>query len=131
MLINQGVTITEDELNKLKNIPGVKFDLPLNNETSRALVGLIGKPKTRGWKAGVYIFTHKLTGDKYVGSSKSLSRRLDQYFTFKHINQEISGQLLPLLKSEGFEKFSLEIFVMPSEFSWLLFFIFGAILFIT
>jgi hypothetical protein len=38
---------------------------------------------------------------------------------------------LPLLKSEGFEKFSLEIFVMPSEFSWLLFFIFGAILFIT
>jgi hypothetical protein len=47
-LINQGVTITEDELNKLKNIPGVKFDLPLNNETSRALVGLIGKPKTRG-----------------------------------------------------------------------------------
>lgn len=50
------------------------------------LLGLIGKPKTRGLKAGVYIFTLKPTGHKYVGSSNSLSRRLYQYFKFKHIN---------------------------------------------
>lgn len=64
-------------------------------------------------KAGVYIFTHKATGSKYVGSSNSLSRRLDQYFTFKHFNQENSGLLLPLIKKDGFGAFNLEIFVVP------------------
>ena len=39
------------------------------NETSKALAALIGSPKTRNKKAGVYIFTHKPSGDKYVGSS--------------------------------------------------------------
>ena len=77
----------------------------------------MGKPHARGWKAGIYIFTHLPTGSKYIGSSNSLSRRLEQYFTFKHINQENSGQLLPLIKIEGYDNFSLEIFVMPTEFS--------------
>jgi hypothetical protein len=119
LLANQGVSITQAKLDKLKNIPGVKFNLPLNDQTIRALIGLIGRPKTRGLKAGVYIFTHKPTGRKYAGSSNSLSRRLDQYFTFKHLNHDNSGQLLPLIKSEGFDKFSLEVFVLPAtpEFS--------------
>ena len=119
LLANQGVSITQAKLDKLKNIPSVKFNLPLNDQTIRALIGLIGRPKTRGLKAGVYIFTHKPTGRKYVGSSNSLSRRLDQYFTFKHLNQDNSGQLLPFIKSEGFDKFSLEVFVLPAtpEFS--------------
>lgn len=117
LLANQGVSITQDMLNKLINIPGVKFDLPLNDQTYLGLEGLIGKPNTRGLKSGVYIFTHKLTGRKYVGSSNSLSRRLDQYFNFKHFNNGISGLLLPIIKKEGFSNFTLEIFVMPTEFS--------------
>lgn len=115
LVTNQGISISQDELDILKSIPGVKFDLPLNDQTKHALVALIGKPKTRGLKPGVYIFTHKITGYKYVGSSNSLSRRLDQYFHFKHLNQDDSGQLLPLLNKEGFDKFSLEIFVMPLD----------------
>lgn len=59
-----------------------------------------------------------------MGSSNSLLRRLDQYFNFKHFNQDNSGQLLPLIKEEGFDKFSLEIFVMPSEFSFEYYFLF-------
>lgn len=86
LVANQGVSITQDTLNKIIAIPGVKFDLPITDQTIPALVGLIGRPNTRILKAGVYIFTHKLTGDKYVGSSNSLSRRLDQYFNFKHFN---------------------------------------------
>ena len=97
VLANQGVSITQEELDKLKYLPGVKFDLPLNDQTYRAFVGLVGRPNTRGLKSGVYIFTHKTTGGKYVGSSNSLSRRLDQYFNFKHINQDNSGQLLPFV----------------------------------
>jgi len=42
---------------------------------------------------------------------------LDQYFTFKHFQQENSGLLLPLIKKDGYDKFSLEIFVIPEEFS--------------
>ena len=111
------MSITQHILDKLITIPSVKFDLPLTDQTIRALVGLIGTPKTRGLKAGIYIFTHKLTGHKYVGSSNSLSRRLDQYFNFKHFNQDGSGQLISLIKKDGFNMFSLEIIVMPSEFS--------------
>ncbi len=83
------------------------------------LKGLVGKPSTRGIKAGVYIFTHNRSGAKYVGSSNSLSRRLDQYFTFKHFNQINSGLLIPLLNKDGFceAAFSLEVFVIPDNLS--------------
>ena len=121
---NQKVSITKTELEKLKKIPGVKFDLPLNDQTIPSFQALVGKPNTRGWKAGIYIFTHNPTGSKYTGSSNSLSRRLNQYFTFKHINPENSGQLIPLIKIEVFDKFSLEIFVMPTEFSFGFYYLF-------
>lgn len=117
LLANQQVSITQKDLDRLKAIPGVKFDLPFNDETFSSFTALVGKPNTRGLRAGVYIFTHKATGNKYVGSSNSLSRRLNQYFTFQHFNPENSGLFLPLLKKEGFEAFSLEIFVIPSDFS--------------
>jgi hypothetical protein len=115
LLKTQKVSITEAELTRLKSIPGVRFGLPLNDQTSSAFEGLVGKPNTRGIKAGVYIFTHIASGAKYVGSSNSLSRRLDQYFSFKHFNQKNSGLLLPLIKRDGFEAFYLEVFVIPDD----------------
>ena len=90
LLTNQGVHITQAELNKLKSIPGVKFTLPFNNQTYISFTSLVGKPKTRLRKAGVYIFTHKETGKKYVGSSNSLSRRLFQYFDNLYFNKGLS-----------------------------------------
>ncbi len=142
LLENQGVSISDEELEKLKSISGVKFDLPINDQTKGAYGSLIGKPTGRSWKAGLYIFTHKATGKSYVGSSNNLSRRLDQYFTFKHFNQKYSGLLLPLivpaaalkaagtcgaptpLEKEGFQAFSLEIFVMPEELATDYYFLF-------
>lgn len=117
LLIKQQVSITQVELERLKKIRGIKYSLPLDDQNYSSFINLVGTPKTRGLKAGVYIFTHLATGSQYVGSSNSLSRRLDQYFTFKQFNVENSGLLLPLIKKEGFDKFSLEIFVMPVEFS--------------
>ena len=84
-MLNQKVSITETELKKLKEIrpplfPSplkrkgcgrVKFDLPLNDQTISSFQTLVGKAHTRGWKAGVYIFTHKPTGSKYIGSPPS------------------------------------------------------------
>lgn len=115
LLKNQKVSITEAELARLKAIPGVRFDLPLNDETYPAFEGLVGKTNTRRIKSGVYIFTHIASGAKYVGSSNSLSRRLDQYFTFKQFNQRNSGLLIPLINKDGFEAFNLEVFVIPDN----------------
>lgn len=123
LVANQGVSLTQIELDKLKEIPGVTFDLPLNDQTIEAFESLVGRPKSRQYKAGIYIFTHKPSGSKYVGSSNSLSRRLNQYFTFTHINQN-SGLLLPLIDKYGFNAFTLEIFVMPPEFHSGYFFLF-------
>nr|YP_009072386.1 truncated GIY-YIG endonuclease [Sclerotinia borealis]AHX83028.1 truncated GIY-YIG endonuclease [Sclerotinia borealis] len=114
VLVNQGVSITQEELNKLLNIKGVTFDLPLNSQTYSALFGLVGRPKTRKRKAGIYIFTHLLTGRKYVGSSNSLSRRLEQYFNPNPVFTKEYGLLLPLIKKEGFSAFKLEVVVMPN-----------------
>lgn len=116
-MINQKVKITQSELNELKNIPAVTFTLPFNNETRSSFDKLVGKPKTRLRKAGVYIFTHKETGKKYVGSSNSLSRRLSQYFNELYFNQNYTGLLMPLMKKDGVSSFDLEIIVMPEKFS--------------
>lgn len=124
VLMNQQVSITQQELNKLKKIPGVKFDLPFTKETYCSLLKLIGKPKTRLRKRGVYVFTHKETGNKYVGSSNSLSRRLFQYFNNLHFNQNNTGLLLPLIQKEGFSAFNLEIKVMPLELNTGYYFLF-------
>lgn len=54
--------------------------------------------------AGVYIWTHLSTGDKYVGSSSSLARRLTGYFKGTHADV---GKFIPLLKKEGVDAFTL------------------------
>lgn len=117
LLVNQGVSITTEDLDILKNIPSVKFDLPISDQIYPSFAALVGRPQTKGWKSGVYIFTHKPSKRKYVGSSNNLSRRLNQYFTFKHIDNKNSGKFLPFLQEEGFAKFSLKIQVMTEEFS--------------
>jgi len=120
LLLNQQVSITPEDLDNILRIPGVKFDLPLTNETLPAYFGLVGRPNTRGRRVGIYIFTHKSTGKKYVGSSNSLSRRLNQYFdrnSHLYINKNSAGLLLPLMSKEGLGAFSLEVFLMPPQYS--------------
>lgn len=59
LVSNQGVSITESELDKLKDVPGVKFDLPLNDQTLKLFETLVGKPMSRLYRAGwsLYIYT--------------------------------------------------------------------------
>ena len=52
-----------------------------------------------------------------MGSSNSLSRRLEQYFNPNPLFYKEYGLLLPLIKKEGFSGFNLEVFVMPEELS--------------
>ena len=131
ILVNQKVFITHEELDRLKGIPGVKFDLPssahfiikpmsrfnnkiLNDETTRAFIALVGRQRSQ--KSGVYIFTHKESGSKYVGSSNNLFFRLFDYFRYD-AKSDYTGLLLPMLRKQGLGAFSLEIFIIPAEFS--------------
>lgn len=52
------------------------------------------------------MWTHLSTGDKYVGSSSTLARRLIGYFNGTHKN---TGKLIPLIKSEGVGAFKLQV----------------------
>lgn len=116
VLFNQKVAISQKELDELLNLPSVKYDLPITDETHPSLVALIRKHSKRS-NNRVYIFTHKLTGNKYVGSSNDLARRFKQYFDkdllFANKNY---GLLLPLMDKEGLGAFSLEVIVVPSSY---------------
>lgn len=85
LLLNQNVSISQEELDRLKGLPGVEFNLPLNDQIYRSLVSLVWRPNSSLHKIGggiffgVYIFKHIKTGDMYVGSSNALGRRLSQY----------------------------------------------------
>jgi len=117
VLLNQKVSISQEELDKLLKLPSVKFQLPITSETSPSLLALIAKPRSRRSNAGVYIFTHEATGNKYVGSTNDLARRFKQYFeknTF--INNKSTGLLLPLMEKEGFDAFTLEVIVIPYNY---------------
>lgn len=118
VLLNQNISITSKELNDLLSLPWVNFDLPITDQTYPALLGLIGKPNSKRSKAGVYIFSHKNSGKKYVGSSNDLARRFNQYFESNALfsNKE-TGILLPMLEKEQLKAFTLEVAVIPSSFS--------------
>jgi len=56
LLLNQNVSITQQQLYELISLPSVKFDLPITDQTYPALLGLIGKTNSKRSKPGIYIF---------------------------------------------------------------------------
>ena len=59
-------------------------------------------------KAGIYVWTHRESSKKYIGSSVNLSRRLSYYFS-KNINKYKTSKIYNALLSYGFSAFSLTI----------------------
>lgn len=107
ILLNQNLSITDSKLEELLKVKGVEWDLPITTpENKQLLAELTGKSKYKGF-SGVYIFIHKNTGHKYVGSSNLLRRRMDYYFKGDF---PLSGKFLPLLHKEGLRAFKLIIF---------------------
>ena len=107
ILLNQNLSITDSKLEELLKVKGVEWDLPISTpENKQLLAELTGKSKYKGF-SGVYIFIHKNTGHKYVGSSNLLRRRMDYYFKGDF---PLSGKFLPLLHKEGLRAFKLIIF---------------------
>jgi hypothetical protein len=54
-----------------------------------------------------------ITGDKYVGSSSKLAKRLQGYF---HGTHESVGKFIPLLKLEGLSQFKLEVIPLTESY---------------
>lgn len=112
ILLNQNLSVTDSKLEKLLKVKGVEVDLPIDTpKKNQLLAELTGKSKYKGF-SGVYIFIHKNTGHKYVGSSNLLRRRMDYYFKGDF---PLSGKFLPLLHKEGLKAFKLIIFKLDSN----------------
>lgn len=126
ILLNQNLSVTDSKLEELLKVPGVEIDLDISKpENSQVLSELTGKSKYKGF-SGVYMFIHKNTAQKYVGSSNLLRRRMDYYFQgdFPLAAPQPSaplagarrvGKFLPLLYKEGLKAFKLIIFKLDSN----------------
>lgn len=112
ILLNQNFSVTNLKLEEILKIKGVEIDLPITTTKGNQLLKeLTGKSKYKGF-FGVYIFIHKKTGQKYVGSSNLLRRRMDYYFKGDF---PLAGKFLPLLQKDGLKAFKLLIFKLDSN----------------
>lgn len=112
ILLNKNLSVTDSKLEELLKVKGVELDLPISTpENKQILDKLTGKSNYKGF-CGVYIFIHKNTGHKYVGSSNLLRRRMDYYFKGGF---PLVGKFLPLLHKEGLKAFKLIIFKLDSN----------------
>ena len=103
--------------------------MPISDQIYSSFAALVGRPNSRGWRPGVYIFTHKPTGEKYLVQATifledwiniSLLSILIKKNSSDYCANKITwgGKLLPLIEKEGFANFSLEICVMSEELSF-------------
>ena len=112
VLLNQNLSVTDSKLEELLKVKGIEMDLPISTSANNKLLDqLTGKSKYKGF-SGVYIFIHKDSDQKYVGSSNLLRRRMDYYFKGDF---PLVGQFLPLLHKEGLKAFKLIIFKLDSN----------------
>jgi len=125
ILLNQNLSVTDSQLEKLLKVKGVEMDLPVSTPENKKLLGeLAGESNYKGF-SGVYVFIHKNTGQKYVGSSNLLRRRLDYYFKgdfplashpgLTPVQGRRVGIFLPLLHKDGLKAFKLRIFKLDSN----------------
>ena len=60
-------------------------------------------------KSGIYMWTNKLNGKKYVGSSVDLRRRLLEYYNTNRLLDGVSMPIYKALLKHGYSDFSLDI----------------------
>ena len=63
-------------------------------------------------KSGIYMWTNKLNGKKYVGSSLNLRRRLLEYYNANRLLNEKSMPIYSALLKHGYHYFSFTILVL-------------------
>lgn len=109
------IHITEDMLKDLLNTPRFVLNDLNKSETIKIIKDKVGSPSDKNQIPGIYIFKHKDTGDKYVGSSSQLAIRLDGYLKEKH---RAIGLLIPILYKEELSNFSLEVIPLYNSYDF-------------
>lgn len=109
-----GFSIDQNTLDLILSKPRLSFK-KLSQDTilSKIFVEKIGTVRNEKSKAGVYIWTHIATGFLYVGSSRSLARRLLGYFKGTH---DSVGKFIPFLSKEGLNAFTLDVIILNEEY---------------
>ena len=108
------LSITDEMLKLLLNTSSFMLtDLNSKSITKQIIKDKLGLPGGKDIIPGIYIFTHTISGRKYVGSSSELSLRLNGYINLTHRE---SGLLIPLLKKENLINFSLQIFPLHNNY---------------
>ena len=96
VLAFSGISISQDMLNIILSRPRLDYsDLDSSTIKTEKFLRTIGTVKGKVQAPGVYIWTHLVTGDMYVGSSSKLARRLIGYFNNNHNDK---FKLIPLIK---------------------------------
>ena len=106
ILSHCNITITEEKFTKLINLPRYVINMKDIEEANKEIKKLVGLPSSKTQISGVYIFTHLVSGSKYIGSSSQLAIRLRSYIINKDRN---IGLFIPFLRQEGINNFNLEI----------------------
>ena len=109
------IKITENELKYLIKTTGFVLNNLDRNETLKTLKEKIGSFSGKIQTPEIYIFKHKVTGDKYVGYSSQLAIRLNDYLKEKH---RVIGLLIPRLNEEKLINFSLEVIPLSNNYKF-------------
>lgn len=117
---SKGVPATADILNKLCDTHITDKDIESLLLSPRIIFTQVPEKKTlirtirkRGVNApipGIYIWTHKPSGSKYVGSAYNMPVRLRSYFSEE---QKEIGKFIPLFYRQGMDIFTLEVVLTP------------------
>jgi len=114
ILCYRGISITDKKLEYLINTPSFTLTALNNKSLSKIILKhKLGLPNDKNRIAGIYIFTHIISGRKYVGSSSELCFRLNGYINLTH---KESGLLIPLLRKENLKNFSLQVFPFKNNY---------------
>ena len=108
------ISVTKSTLESMLNSPKFIFNDLHKKETIDLLNEKIGLPYSKVQARGVYIFKHKYTSDKYVGSSSQLALRLKGYLNYTH---KSIGKIVPKLKKDKLSHFTLEVICLAASFN--------------
>lgn len=102
-------SLTLEDFNILKSIKPISLNYPFEIN----LPSLLGKSSRVGvGSAGVYLFTNKTNGDRYVGSSINLARRLKNGY-FGKLPLVGQRKIEVSIREHGLANFNLDIFLIP------------------
>jgi group I intron endonuclease len=76
-----------------------------NSDTDKSKILAENKGKT-----GIYLWEHKESGKKYVGSAVDLSKRMYNYFSIGYLDRKKNMYICRALKNHGYSTFSLTIY---------------------